>query len=137
MMYEHEDEDRAIHDELFAGGYPEPSPEELAEMAREAEVIDAAYRADDLARAAAARAFRQPAAALAFLVDLHGGDEEGEGECPAPTEVLEVLSCNDGSAMTAIVRCADGTTRTVEASIHHYPGSWECPPDVGVSYEYL
>jgi hypothetical protein len=136
MMYEHEDEDRAVREELFAGGYPEPSPEELAEMLREAEALDAAYRADDLARAAAARAFREPAAALAFLVDLHGGDD-CEGECPAPVEVLEVLSCNDGSAMRAVVRCADGTTRTVEASIHYSRGSWECPPDVDVSYEYL
>jgi len=136
MMYEHEDEDRAVREELFAGGYPEPSPEELAEMLREAEALDAAYRADDLARAAAARAFREPAAALAFLVEAHGGDDL-DGECPAPVEVLEVLSCNDGSAMRAVVRCADGTTRTVEASIHHYPGSLECPPDVDVNYEYL
>lgn len=135
-MNQHEDEDRAVRNELFAGGYPEPTAEEWGAIAREAEELNEAYRLDDLERTRADAAFRQPAAALAFLVEAHGG-EDCDGECPAPTEVLEVLSSNDQCAMRAIVRCADGTTRTVHAGIVYEHGSYDSPPNVDVWYEYI
>jgi hypothetical protein len=38
--------------------------------------------------------------------------------------------------MSATVRCADGTTRKVDASLSYFSGSFEEPPDMDVSYEY-
>ena len=70
-----------------------------------------------------------------FNRDLHGGDDCG-GEVPAPVEVLEVLDTNGHSYIRARVRCADGTVRVARASIQHYPGNRECPPDTDVNYEY-
>lgn len=129
--YRFEDEDRAA-----AQAY-EPTEQDIAEMEAYYAELDAAYDREADINAQYVEALRdvKTGEALAMLVDLHGGDDCG-GEVPAPVEVLEVYETNGHSSIRARVRCADGTTRTVRASIRHYPGNRECPPDVDVNYEY-
>jgi hypothetical protein len=128
--YRFEAEDRAVQ------AY-EPSEQDLAEMEAYYGERDAAYDREAMIDQMYVEALRdlKTGEALAFLVDLHGGDDCG-GEVPAPVEVLEVLDTNGQSYIRARVRCADGTVRVALASIRHYPGNRECPPDVDVNYHY-
>lgn len=129
--YRFEDEDRAA-----AQAY-EPTESDIAEMEAYYAERDAAYDREADINAMYVEALRdvKTGEALAMLTDLHGGDD-CEGEVPAPVEVLEVLDTNGQSHIQARVRCADGTVRVARASIPHYPGNRECPPDVDVNYEY-
>lgn len=131
--YRFEDEDRAAHE---AAVY-EPTEADLAEISAYYAEMDAAYDREADIIAQYIEALRNPATgeALAFLVDLHGGDDL-DGECPAPVEVLEVYETNGRSQIRARVRCADGTVRVAVAAARHYPGDRECPPDVDVDYHY-
>ncbi len=132
-QYRFEDEDRAAHE---AAAY-EPTEADIAEMSAYYAGLDAAYDREEMVEAMYIEQLRNPATgeALAMLTDLHGG-EDCDGECPAPVEVLEVYETNGHSYIRARVRCADGTVRVARASIRHYPGDRECPPDVDVDYHY-
>lgn len=129
--YRFEDEDRAA-----AEAY-EPTEADIAEMNAYYDELDAAYDREAMIDQMYIEALRdvKTGEALAMLVDLHGGDDCG-GEVPAPVEVLEVYETNGHSSIRARVRCADGTVRVARASIRHYPGSYDCPPDTDVTYEY-
>lgn len=111
--------------------------DEIAAMTRDDALLDAAYRAEgeQVAREVARMRDVSTGAALAMLTELHGGDEDG-GACPAPVDVVEVLSADGCSSITARVLCADGTVRVAVAAVHHYAGSYDCPPDYEVEYRY-
>jgi hypothetical protein len=129
--YRFEDEDRAA-----AQAY-EPTEADIAEMEAYYAELDAAYDREADINAQYVEALRdvKTGEALVMLTDLHGGDDCG-GEVPAPVEVLEVYETNGNSYIRARVRCADGTVRIARASIRHYSGTLECPPDTDVRYDY-
>lgn len=137
-----ENEDRAMtmsEREMFLAEEREAlalsADDEAAE--RHAAEVEAAYAAEAAheARLVARVTDVGTGAALDLLTDLHGGDD-CDGECPAPTEVLEVLDTNGHSYIRARVRCADGTVRVAVAAAHYYPGDRECPPDYNVEFTY-
>ena len=127
-QYRFEDEDRAAY---------QPTEADLAEMEAYYAELEAAYDREADINAQYIEQLRdlKTGEALAMLTDLHGGDD-CDGECPAPTEVLEVYETNGHSYLRARVRCADGTVRTVTAAASYYPGDRECPPDYDVDYHY-
>lgn len=103
--------------------------------------MEAIYRHEaDCAGAEAVR-MRDPEAALVFLREVHGGDEEG-GEVPAPTlvrEVLDVVVEGSSVRMKARVVGTDGVERTVDAFLCVGRPSCEDgqPVDVDVSYSFV
>lgn len=133
-----EDEDRAMGEALRAEEREALAwaPDDEAAARHHAEV-EAAYAAEAEyeARRIAHVTDVSTGEALATLTDLHGGDD-CDGEVPAPVEVLEVLATNGHSSIRARVRCADGTVRIASAAAHHYPGSYDCPPDYDVEFTY-
>ena len=105
---------------------------------RECDELDAMYAADAAADTAAYEALRDPAEALRFLVEAHGGDD-CDGECPVPVQVLEVLSARTGgtTSVKARVVCADGATRVCEGWYSYCGGSMEEPPSQDAGFDYV